>query len=153
MSTTSHHSSLSGKVLPLCFPSCTCQITSCKFPGLVLALTSLAWSRDSRPKQEILDDLLEQARQVRSGQKAWGDLLSVHQARQHQENDSLDHKQQQEGENANEDVSFQQSFIVGTEFMCNFCQKQFCRKQSFERQFSRREPDGGKPVNSPWTTC
>ena len=77
----------------------------------MLALTSLAWSRDSRPKQEILDDLLEQARQVRSGQKAWGDLLSVHQARQHPENDSLDHQQQQQaGENANEDVSFQQSY-------------------------------------------
>ena len=102
-----HHSSL---VLLLGFPSCTCQITRCKFPGLVLALTSLAWSRDSRPKQEILDDLLEQARQVRSGQKAWGDLLSVHQARQHQEIDSLDQQQQQEGENANEDVSFQQSY-------------------------------------------
>ena len=78
----------------------------------MLALTSLAWSRDSRPKQEILDDLLEQARQVRSGQKAWGDLLSVHQARQHQENDSLDHQQQLEGENANEDVSFQQSYCL-----------------------------------------
>ena len=106
-----HHSSLSGKVLLLGFPSCTCQITRCKFPGLVLALTSLAWSRDSRPKQEILDDLLEQARQVRSGQKAWGDFLSVHQARQHQENDSLDHQQQQQAEeNANEDVSFRQSY-------------------------------------------
>ena len=84
-------------------PSYPSNITSCKFPGLVLALTSLAWSRDSRPKQEILDDLLEQARQVRSGQRAWGDLLSV-QARQHQEKDSLDH--QQPGENANKDVSF-----------------------------------------------
>ena len=134
------------------------QITSsCKFPGLVLALTSLACSRDSRPKQEILDDLLEQARQVRSGQKAWGDLLSVHQARQHQEKGSLDHQQEQPGENANEDVSFQQSrAIVGTKFMCNFCQKQFCRKQSFESsQFSRKGlgPDGEKLVNSPWTTC
>ena len=76
----------------------------------MLALTSLAWSRDSRPKEEILDDLLEQARQVRLGQKAWGDLLSVHQARQHQEKGSLDQQQHQVGENANEDVSFQQSY-------------------------------------------
>ena len=40
--------------------------------------------------------------------------------------------------------------------MCNFCQKQFCRKQSFESwQFSRRGrgPDGENLVNSPWTTC
>ena len=96
------------------------QITSCKFPGLVLALTSVAWSRDSRPKQEILDDLLEQARQVRSNSKAWGDLLSV-QARQHQEKDSLDH--QQPGENANEDVSF--PAIVGTKFMCNLASSNF----------------------------
>ena len=96
------------------------QITSCKFPGLVLALTSVAWSRDSRPKQEILDDLLEQARQVRSNSKAWGDLLSV-QARQHQEKDSLDH--QQPGENANEDVSFPP--IVVTKFMCNFARSNF----------------------------
>ena len=128
------------------------QITSCKFPGLVLALTSLAWSRDSRPKQEILDDLLEQARQVRLGQKAWGDLLSV-QARQHQEKDSLDH--QQPGENANEDVSFPAELYCWYEIYVQFCQKQFCRKQSFERQFSRRakEPDGENLVNSRWTTC
>ena len=73
----------------------------------MLALSSLASSRDSRPKQEILDDLLEQARQVRSGQDgAWGRLMSFCQARQHQENEALDQQQHQPGENANEEVSF-----------------------------------------------
>ena len=72
----------------------------------MLALSSLASSRDSRPKQEILDDLLEQARQVRSGQDgAWGHIMSFHQARQHQENEALDHQQHQPGENAKEEVS------------------------------------------------
>ena len=73
----------------------------------MLALSSLASSRDSRPKQEILDDLLEQARQVRSGQEgARGHLMSFCQARQHQENEALDHQQHQSGENAKEEVTF-----------------------------------------------
>ena len=85
------------------------SITICKFSGLLLALlTSLASSRDSRPKQEILDDLLEQARQVRSGEEAWGDSLSV-QARQHQEKDAVD---QRAGGKENEEVSFQAELLL-----------------------------------------
>ena len=62
----------------------------------MLALSSLALSRDSRPKQEILDDLLEQARQVRSGQDgAWERIMSFCQARQHQENEALRQLQNQ----------------------------------------------------------
>ena len=112
------------------------SITICKFSGLLLALlTSLASSRDSRPKQEILDDLLEQARQVRSGEEAWGDSLSV-QARQHQEKDAVD---QRAGGKENEEVSFQAELLLRLNLLRAICQKQFCRKQFFvERQFSRK---------------